>query len=239
MRYERICAGEFLARPNRFEADVKINGECVRVHVCNTGRCRELLVAGAKVYLADRQSAARKTRYDLVCVEKRGEDGSVRLINMDSAAPNRAVEQWLIEQGASLRREVMCGDSRFDFCLDGEKGRTWIEVKGVTLERDGIALFPDAPTERGRKHLLSLIERKRAGEGARVILVIQMEGIRAFAPNDETDPAFADALRAAWKAGVRIEAYGCRVTPDSMQIQDPIPVYPFGIPEEIKKAAST
>ena len=225
MQYEKITAGRFLDRPNRFIAHVEIAGKTETVHVKNTGRCRELLVPGATVYLSDSWGAdgiptARKTRYDLVAVEK----GS-RLINMDSQAPNKAVEEWLREgnlfpKGNVIRPEYTHGDSRFDFAAFTPE-LCLLEVKGVTLERENVAMFPDAPTLRGAKHVRHLTEF--GGKGY-ILFVVQMEGIDRFIPNDETDPAFGKALRDARGAGVEVLAYDCHVTPDTMTIGRPIDV---------------
>ena len=225
MRYEKITAGRFLDRPNRFIAHVEIGGRIETVHVKNTGRCRELLIPGATVYLADSWGAegipnARKTRYDLVAVEK----GS-RLINMDSQAPNKAVQEWLMAgnlfpAGSSVRPEYTHGASRFDFAAFTPE-LALLEVKGVTLERDNVALFPDAPTLRGAKHVRHLAEF--AGKGY-ILFVVQMEGIEYFIPNDEMDPAFGAALREAKATGVEILACDCHVTPDTMTIGKPIEV---------------
>lgn len=219
MRYEKITAGRFLRRPNRFIAHVEIDGREETVHVKNTGRCRELLVPGATVYLADSWGTAgvpnaRRTRYDLVAVEK-----GDRLINMDSQAPNKAVQEWLLAgnlfpAGSLIRPEYTHGDSRFDFAAFLPE-LALLEVKGVTLERENVALFPDAPTLRGAKHLRHLAEF--SGKGY-ILFVVQMEGIDRFEPNDETDPAFGKTLREACAAGVEILAYDCRVTPDTMTI---------------------
>ncbi len=220
MKYDNVVAGRFLARPNRFIAYVELDGHTETVHVKNTGRCRELLVPGAAVYLAEGSSPARKTRYDLVAVQK-GE----RLINMDSQAPNAAALEWLragnvFPAGAEIRPEYTYGESRFDvaaFCPE----LALLEVKGVTLERNGVVLFPDAPTARGVKHLRQLA----AFPGqAYVLFVIQMENVEHFTPNAETDPAFAAALRDARSAGVQLLAYDCRVTPDSMTINHPVEI---------------
>ena len=219
MRYEKITAGRFLRRPNRFIAHVEIDGREETVHVKNTGRCRELLVPGATVYLADSWGAegvpnARRTRYDLVAVEK-----GTRLINMDSQAPNKAVQEWLMAgnlfpAGSLIRPEYTHGDSRFDFAAFTPE-LALLEVKGVTLERENVALFPDAPTLRGAKHVRHLAAF--SGKGY-ILFVVQMEGIDRFEPNDETDPAFGKALREAHAAGVEILAYDCCVTPDTMTI---------------------
>lgn len=225
MRYEKVTAGRFLDRPNRFIAHVEVAGRMETVHVKNTGRCREFLVPGATVYLADSWGAegipnARKTRYDLIAVEK----GS-RLINMDSQAPNKAVREWLesgnlFPAGSVIRPEYTHGDSRFDFAAFTPE-LALLEVKGVTLERENRALFPDAPTLRGAKHVRHL--GAFSGKGY-ILFVVQMEGIECFSPNDDTDPAFGKALREARTAGVELLAYDCRVTPDTMTIGKPIEV---------------
>ena len=224
MRYEKIAEARFLRRPNRFIAQVELAGREETVHVKNTGRCRELLTPGATVYLADAWAgggpAGRKTRYDLVAVEK-----GARLINMDSQAPNKAVAEWLaagalFPPGSAVRPEYTHGDSRFDFGVFAPE-LALLEVKGVTLERENVALFPDAPTLRGAKHLRHLAAFSGAGY---MLFVIQMEGVECFRPNDETDPAFGRALRAARDAGVELLAYDCRVTPDSMVIGSPVEI---------------
>lgn len=241
MRYEYIKEGRFLSRPNRFISHVEIDGQDTICHVKNTGRCRELLTPGASVFLEYHPKAAmagRKTSYDLVAVRK-GE----LLINMDSQAPNQAAWEWIhcvpflkADGGVpsvpmDIRREVTHGDSRFDlaFLLKDLEGQlpdrpAFMEVKGVTLEEDRIALFPDAPTERGVKHLRGLIRAKEEGFEAYILFLIQMKGIRAFSPNDKTHPAFGDALRDANKAGVHILALDCLVTPEGMTAGEPIPV---------------
>lgn len=215
-----VVKAKFLSRPNRFIALVELNGETVTVHVKNTGRCRELLPAGATVYLAasdNRAKAQRKTPYDLVAVEKVKPDGSVLFINMDSQAPNAIAAEYLPHSGlfspnATFRREVTHGVSRFDFAIDvPDTPVAYLEVKGCTLERDGIAYFPDAPTERGVKHIRELTELARKGHPASVLFVVQMKGITALRPNDETHKAFGDALREANAAGVRILAVDCIV----------------------------
>ena len=223
MRYERIAAGTFLARPNRFIAHVELDGRIETVHVKNTGRCRELLTPGARVYLAEGTNPARKTRYDLVAVEK-----GARLVNMDSQAPNAAALEWLragalFPAGTEIRPEFTYGDSRFDIAAFTPE-LALLEVKGVTLERDGIVLFPDAPTVRGAKHLRHLGAYAAAGGQAYILFVVQMEGVAYFAPNEETDPAFAAALRDASAAGAHILAYDCRVTPDSMTVNRPVEI---------------
>lgn len=234
MHYDNIRRGVFLARPNRFIAHVALAGGAsepggfVICHVKNTGRCRELLVPGAAVYLQESGNPARKTKYDLIAVEKgTGETGRPpaagvsRLINMDAQAPNRVFAQWARERWADVRPEVRYGRSRLDFCLDGHH---LVEVKGVTLEQDGRCRFPDAPTERGTRHLHELIRAVEEGYQATAFFVIQMENALDFAPNDDTDPAFGQALRQAARAGVEIAAYSCRVTPGSIEMDRPVPV---------------
>ena len=214
MHYENICRGRFLARPNRFVARVEIDGAEVVCHVKNTGRCRELLVPGAAVYLEQASNPKRKTACDLVAVEK----GNL-LINMDAQAPNKVFGEFAAAGGflpglTALRPEHVWEDSRFDFLLEDGKGPILVEVKGVTLEREGEVLFPDAPTERGVKHLHGLRRAVEAGLRAAVVFVVQMEGPRLFRPNDQTHPAFGQALREAAAAGVQVLAWDCRVTPD-------------------------
>ena len=228
MTYKNIHTATFVSRPNRFIALCDLNGEEVVCHVKNTGRCRELLVPGATVFLDEPSGRERKTKYDLVAVEKSLENGEIILINMDSQAPNEAAEEFvkkrLFPDAISVRREVTKGNSRFDFCIEEEGKTTFLEVKGVTLENGGIASFPDAPTERGVKHIEELISLKKEGYGAAILFVIQMKGIHEFRPNDITHKAFGDALRRAEKAGVDIYAYDCIVTPESMLIDQPVEV---------------
>ena len=223
MKYGKMVPGIFLARPNRFIAHVEIGGQSEICHVKNTGRCRELLPPGAEVWCQLSDNPARKTKYDLITVRK-----NTRLINMDSQAPNAAAKEWLLAGGLgdirSLRAEVIRGDSRFDFSFELEGRLCFLEVKGVTLETDGICAFPDAPTQRGAKHLRGLAEAAAAGCGAYVLFVIQMENVRYLRPNDETDPAFGKALRDAAAAGVRILAVDCTVTPDTMTAGKAVPV---------------
>ncbi|MBQ9392957.1 MAG: DNA/RNA nuclease SfsA [Oscillospiraceae bacterium] len=222
MRYTSVCTGRFLARPNRFIAQVEIGGRVEVCHVKNTGRCRELLTPGAAVYLEHCPGAARRTQYDLIAVEKQG-----RLINMDAQAPNRVFAEFarvFEPEATQVRSEVTVGQSRLDFCLYTPAGPHYVEVKGVTLEEDGHCRFPDAPTERGVRHLQELT--RLAGEGVRatVFFVVQMERALDLAPNDATHPAFGAALRAAAAAGVRVVAYTCRVTPEEIVIHRQIPV---------------
>lgn len=228
MKYDKVISGKFISRPNRFIAKVEVDGTEETVHVKNTGRCRELLVPDAKVYLSVSDNPARKTRCDLIAVEKvRG--GKPLLINMDSQLPNGATAEWLnncglFSENAVIRREVAFGKSRFDFCVDDCGKKTFIEVKGVTLENEGVALFPDAPTERGVKHLNELVECVKEGYGAYVLFVIQMKEIREFRPNDAMHPEFGNALRNAAENGVKILAADCTVTPDSMVIDGKVTV---------------
>jgi sugar fermentation stimulation protein A len=222
MRYDSIREAIFIERPNRFIAHVLLDGAPVVCHVKNTGRCRELLVPEARVVLSYSTNPLRKTAYDLVSVYK-GE----RLINMDSQAPNAIAAEYLprlFPDLTELRREVSWGDSRFDFY--GVKGDRpfYLEVKGVTLERDGRVLFPDAPTERGAKHLRELKKLRQAGTDAYVLFVIQMQDVLSLEANRETDPTFAGALLAARAAGVGVYAVDCLVTPDSVTARMPVPV---------------
>ncbi len=229
MQYRNIVKGIFLERQNRFIAKVEINGKAETVHVKNTGRCKELLRPGTTVYLEPGTNPLRRTRCDLVAVEKI-RDGKVPLaINMDSQVPNAAAAEWLpcsglFSPGAHIRREVTFGDSRFDLYVEDGPRRCFMEVKGVTLEQNGIALFPDAPTLRGVKHLKELVRCKAAGYEAFLLFVIQMKEIRRFSPNDAMHPEFGAALREAAAAGVRLLAMDCRITPDSITIADPVPI---------------
>ena len=223
MRYANMVPGRFLARPNRFIAQVEIDGKTETVHVKNTGRCRELLPAGAEVYCQRSDNPSRKTQYDLITVRK-----GPRLINMDSQAPNQAAKEWLLSGGLgdikNLKPESFRGDSRFDFSFTLDGKPCFLEVKGVTLENDGICAFPDAPTERGAKHLRGLTEAVKEGCGAYVLFVVQMGDVRYLHPNDATDPNFGKALREAAMAGVKVMAVDCAVTVDSMTIGKEIPV---------------
>ena len=221
MKYDNMVPGYFRARPNRFIAKVEIGGQEETVHVKNTGRCRELLTPDAQVWCRHDPNPARKTHYDLITVLK-GE----RLINMDSQAPNAAAKEWLLSGGLGkiedLKSESFCGDSRFDFSFTKDGKTCYLEVKGVTLENDGICAFPDAPTERGAKHLRGLAELARQGCGAYVLFVIQMSDVKYLHPNDATDPAFGTALRSAAAAGVQILAMDCAVTESTMAIRLPV-----------------
>ena len=225
MKYKSIVKGKFIERPNRFIAKVEIEGVTETVHVKNTGRCRELLVKGATVYLEKSDIPLRKTQYDLISVFKNNKT----LINMDSQIPNAVTEEWLkkgniFSKNALIRREVTHNKSRFVFYIEEEKRKIFLEVKGCTLETDGIARFPDAPTQRGVKHINELIDCISEGYEAYILFVIQMKGINHFEPNDTTHKAFGDALRQAEKSGVKILAYDCIVTPNSIDIDKEIKV---------------
>lgn len=228
MRYTNIMAGRFLARPNRFIAHVEIAGREEIVHVKNTGRCKELLLHGATVYVQHFPEGKRKTKYDLIAVEKQN-----LLINMDSQAPNKVVQEWLVGQEpfgkiTYLKPECKHGDSRFDFYLETEAKKMFIEVKGVTLEEKGVVLFPDAPTERGVKHVQELCHCLEQGYEAAIIFVVQMSGSRYFTPNRRTHAAFATALEQAAASGVQLMALTCAVTPDSLIINGTLPIHLAG-----------
>ena len=224
MQYTNIMAGKFLARPNRFIAHVEIAGREEIVHVKNTGRCKELLLPGVTVYVQHFPEGKRKTKYDLIAVEKQN-----ILINMDSQAPNKVVQEWLVAKEpfgkiTYLKPDCKHGDSRFDFYLETAERKMFIEVKGVTLEEKGVVMFPDAPTERGVKHVQELRHCLEQGYEAVVIFVVQMEGMRYFTPNRRTHAAFAEALERAEACGVKLLALTCAVTPDSLTINGAIPV---------------
>lgn len=227
MQYGNIIRGKFLERENRFIAYVSLNGCREKVHVKNTGRCRELLVPGAVVYLTKSNNPKRSTVYDLVSVEKEG-----RIFNIDSQAPNQVVYEWLKQGGLSgqigealeIRPETKFQNSRFDFYVETEKEKIFLEVKGVTLEENGILRFPDAPSQRAVKHVEELISAKKAGYRVFVMFVIQMEGAELFMPNQELQPEFAEALARAKGEGVEILAYDCQVTADTLNIKTPIQI---------------
>ena len=221
-RYGRTVRGRFLSRPNRFIANVEIDGEIQVCHVKNTGRCRELLIEGCTVILEESTNPARKTKYDLIAVYK-GE----KLINMDSQVPNKCAAEYIptLFEGVKLvKPEFKFGGSRVDFYIETEKERILLEVKGVTLENDGIVRFPDAPTERGVKHLNELKGALDEGFKAAVMFVIQMDGVKLFMPNDETHPQFGQALREAEKVGVKVIACQCAVTEDTIEIISPVKI---------------
>ena len=222
MKYDNIVQGTFINRPNRFIAQVEVEGRQEMVHVKNTGRCRELLLPGSEVWLTAPGTPGRKTKYDLVAVRK---DTGV-LFNIDSQAPNRVVKEWLAARNYDrIVPEYTYGDSRIDFYMEGEGLRLLMEVKGCTLEIHGMGYFPDAPTERGIKHLRELA--RAAGEGYQAILafVIQMEGVREVRPNVATHPAFGRALEEAKDAGVRVLFLPCHVEPDVLEIVNGVYLY--------------
>ena len=224
MIYKEIVKGIFISRPNRFIANVEVEGEIVICHVKNTGRCKELLIKGETVILEINDIPNRKTKYDLIAVYK----GDV-LVNIDSQAPNKLFAEWVrgsdfFKDIVNLRHEMTYLNSRFDFYIETSDKKIFVEVKGVTLEGNCIASFPDAPTERGVKHVDELVELKKQGYGAAIFFIIQMKGIREFRPNDITHRAFGDALRRACQSGVGIFAYDCVVTPDSITVDQPVEV---------------
>ncbi len=224
MQYWSSRQAVFLARPNRFIAHVELDGELVVCHVKNTGRCRELLIPGTTVYLNKSGNPARKTNYDLIAVKK-----GDRLINLDAQAPNRVFEEWargghFLQGLTQLKPETVFGNSRFDFYWETAEKRGFVEVKGVTLEQDGMTYFPDAPTLRGVKHLEGLIDARHAGYDACVFFVIQMADVNGFAPNDVTHPAFGEALRRAAEEGVAVCAHCCCVTRDSLTMDAAVPI---------------
>ena len=225
MRYKQIVSATFLARPNRFIAEVLLSGgEPAVCHVKNTGRCRELLVPGVQVWLEKSENPARKTGYDLIAVKK-----GARLINMDAQAPNRVFGEWVAGSGVfgdvtEIKPEYKYGESRLDFCLETSRGKHLVEVKGVTLETDDHVRFPDAPTERGVRHIRELQRAAENGIDATLFFVIQMENIHSLRPNEETHPEFGAAMREAAAAGVRIMAWDCTVTPETLTICRQVPV---------------
>lgn len=225
MRYPNITKASFVSRQNRFVATVVLNGEEIQVHVKNTGRCRELLTPGATVYLVDSHNDKRKYRYDLVSVEK-----GALLVNMDSQAPNQVFGEFLRAGGflkgvTLVKPEYRYGSSRIDFYFERGEERHLAEIKGVTLEENGICRFPDAPTERGARHLEELAKAVREGFHAWACFVVQMDGMRWLEPNEKTDPAFSKALREAAKAGVNVRAYCCQVYPEGLEIVSELPVH--------------
>ena len=226
MEYKNIIKAKFIERPNRFIAVCDIDGNMEKVHVKNTGRCKELLVKGADVFLEKSDKAERKTKYSLIAVYK-GDN----LINMDSQVPNtiayEAIKEGRITEIGTpdiVKREVRYGTSRFDLYFEKGGRKGFIEVKGVTLENDGIAAFPDAPTDRGTKHIKELIKAKEEGYDAYILFVIQMKEVRELIPNGKTDPDFENALKKACAAGVGVIAYDCIVSENSIKTDKPIPV---------------
>lgn len=223
MKYTQpIIPAKFIERPNRFIAKVELDGNIETVHVKNTGRCKELLVPGADIYLEHWDLETRKTKYDLIAVQKGN-----RLINMDSQAPNKVAAEYLptlFPDYTYLKAEVKHGNSRFDFYLETPTDKWFIEVKGVTLEENGIVRFPDAPTERGVKHIEELTHCLSEGYRAMILFIVKMQDVMYLEPNDDTHPAFGNALRKAQNAGVRIEAVDCIITPDSVTARNPLPI---------------
>lgn len=224
MNYSHTVKARFLDRPNRFVAHVELDGQTETVHVKNTGRCRELLVPGYEVILEEGNNPGRKTKYDLISVCKKG-----RWINMDSQAPNKAAEEWLkngvyFSEEVSVFREKTYGSSRFDLYIESKERKAFMEVKGVTLEEEGEVCFPDAPTERGVKHVRELIQCLKDGYEAYLLFVIQMKDVKVFRPNWNTHREFGKALREAEEAGVKILAYDCLIGESFMEIKDPVAV---------------
>lgn len=225
MKYEGMIEGRFIRRRNRFIAEVAVDGQVETVHVRNTGRLRELFVKDVPVLLEPASNLERKTRYSLICVQKYGQ-----WVNVDSTAPNQVVEEMvregrLFSDVTYVKREKTFGNSRFDLYVEHGGQKHYIEVKGVTLEVDGTARFPDAPTDRGIKHIRELVEARHQGYRVSIIFVIQMKGVKWFEPNVATHPEFADALREAAASGVEIMAFDCIVTEDSLAGDLSIPVH--------------
>ena len=217
MVYENVTKAVFINRPNRFIAEVEIDGKREIVHVKNTGRCKELLIPGCEVWLTAPGTPNRKTKYDLIAVRK---DTGI-LFNIDSQAPNKVVKEWLETQGYDVViPEYTCGDSRIDFYMERGADKYLMEVKGCTLEVDGMGYFPDAPTERGVKHIRELIKAKKAGYQAVLCFVIQMDGVSEVKANVDTHPEFGVALEDAKKAGVEILFLRCHVEPDTLTVVD-------------------
>ncbi len=215
MIYDNISRAIFIDRPNRFVAHVDIDGAVETVHVKNTGRCKEILLPGAEVWVTASANLSRKTRYDLVAARK----DSGLLINIDSQAPNKVVYEWLIKQDYDeIVPEYVFGKSRIDFCLEKDGRRILMEVKGCTLEIDGKGYFPDAPTERGVKHIRELIKARESGYRGILAFVIQMDGVKEVAANVQTHPEFGEALKEAEDAGVQVLFLPCHVEPNTLEI---------------------
>ena len=226
IKYKNICQGVFKSRPNRFIANVEINGVPTVCHVKNTGRCKELLSSGAAVYLEKSNNPDRKTAYDLIAVEKGN-----RLINMDSQVPNHAVAEWiksggLLGENPVVKAESTFGNSRFDFYVESKNSdrKAYVEVKGCTLETDGVCMFPDAPTQRGVKHIEELVKCVESGFEAYIVFLVQMKDVKYFTPNYATHKAFGEALKTAQSKGVKVLAFDSIVTPDSIQLNEPVEV---------------
>ena len=224
MKYENIVKGQFISRPNRFIAEVNIGGKKEVCHVKNTGRCKELLIPNCTVYLERSSNHERKTKYDLIAVQK-----GKMLVNIDSQAPNKVFGEW-IENGEYLKDiirikpECKYKNSRFDFYIETKDRKIFAEIKGVTLEENGIVRFPDAPTERGVKHINELCDSVKSGYDAYIFFIVQMEECKYFTPNRNTHPEFADALITAQKCGVNVECLNCTVEPDKLNIKNFIDV---------------
>ena len=217
MKYNKVIEARFLSRPNRFVAQVEVAGHEENVHVKNTGRCKELLLPNVPVILTEADNPARKTRYDLIAVKKAG----LGLINIDSQAPNKVMGEWLAERGYDVvKPEYKYGSSRIDFYMERGDQKYLLEVKGCTLEQDGIGYFPDAPTERGIKHIRELIEARKSGYWCGMAFVIQMPKVKEVRPNIVTHPDFGDAWQEALEAGVKIWFLGCYVKEDALSIDD-------------------
>lgn len=229
MNYKTVIKAEFIERPNRFVAYCKVNETIEKVHVKNTGRCRELLIPNCTVYLEESDNLNRKTKYSLIAVQK-----GDRLINMDSQVPNKVVYEALTnktiilpnldEEITFIKPEKTYKNSRFDIYLETENKKAFVEIKGVTLEEEGIVLFPDAKTERGVKHIKELIEAKKEGYYTYVIFVVQMKDVKYFTPNVKMHKELGDVLKKAQSKGVNILSYDCEVTPDSIKIKDEVNV---------------
>lgn len=228
MKYKNVISAIFIERPNRFIAICDINGETVKAHVRNTGRCRELLIRGAKVYLEKADQEKRKTGYTLIAVEK-----GDRLVNIDSMAPNKVVSETLqtgklhlsdLGKLTIIKAEKQYRDSRFDFYLETSTKKVLVEVKGVTLEENNMALFPDAPTERGVKHIKELIKATAEGYEAYIIFIVQIKGVSAFYPNIRTHLEFGEELKRALESGVHILCFDTYIEKDSITLGDPVPV---------------
>ena len=218
MKYNKIEEAVFINRSNRFIANIVVDGKAELCHVKNTGRCKELLIPGTTVFVEVHSDSKRKTRYSLIAVKK-----AERLINMDSQAPNKVVKEWLQTKEpfgklSFLKAESTFGNSRLDFYIETQERKIFMEVKGVTLEENGVVCFPDAPTERGVKHIMELIEAKKKGYEAYLMFVIQMRNVRYLIPNDVTQKEFGEALRRARREGVQLLAYDCLVEPDGLWI---------------------
>ncbi len=224
MKYRKIVEAKFIERHNRFVASVELEGKTVQCHVKNTGRCKELLIPGAKAFLEEGDNPLRKYLYSLIAVEK-GE----RLVNIDSSAPNKAALEWLqkgeyFKNITYIKPECTYGKSRFDFYFEYDGKKAFMEVKGVTLENEGVVSFPDAPTERGRKHVNELAKSMEEGFEAYILFVVQMKGVSCFTPNVSNDPEFSHALKIAYDKGVRVLCFDCEVTEDSMELRDEVSV---------------